>query len=153
MCAHFPFPRYNLPKNAAILAEAKHEPMYEELINKYDIEYSAGGATQNTVRFCQWVVGQNNQVTTFVGSVGNDYFGKIMEKKAKGDGVTVRYQTVDDAQTGTCAVLINNGGKYRSLCAYLGAYTRHALQLIANFTHRGQQEIGPSSFAEQRSFH
>ncbi|XP_017464209.1 PREDICTED: adenosine kinase-like, partial [Rhagoletis zephyria] len=71
--------KYGLPKNSAILAEAKHETMYDEVINKFEIEYSAGGATQNTMRFCQWVVGKNNQVTTFVGSVGNDYFGKIME--------------------------------------------------------------------------
>ena len=94
--------------------------MYDEVINKYDIEYSAGGATQNTMRFCQWIVGKNNQVTTLVGSVGNDYFGKIMAEKAKGDGVNVRYQIVDDAATGTCAVLVNNNGKFRSLCAYLG---------------------------------
>jgi len=94
--------------------------MYDEVINKYEIEYSAGGATQNTMRFCQWVVGKNNQVTTFVGAVGNDYFGRIMEKKAKGDGVHARYQVVEDAQTGTCAVLVNNNGKFRSLCAYLG---------------------------------
>lgn len=72
------------------------------------------------MRFTQWIVGKNNQVTTFCGSVGDDYFGKIMEKKAKSDGVCVRYQVVDDAQTGTCAVLVNNNGKYRSLCAYLG---------------------------------
>lgn len=112
--------RYGLPKNSAILAEAKHETMYDEVINKFEIEYSAGGATQNTMRFCQWVVGKNNQVTTFVGSVGNDYFGKIMEKKAKTDGVHVKYQVVEEAQTGTCAVLVNNNGKWRSLCAYLG---------------------------------
>ncbi|XP_075677203.1 uncharacterized protein LOC113793733 [Dermatophagoides pteronyssinus] len=113
--------KYGLPKNSAILAEAKHEPMYEEVINKYEIEYSAGGATQNTMRYCQWVVGKNLQLTTFIGAVGNDYFGKIMEQKAKDDGVNVHYQKVDDALTGTCAVLLNNNGKYRSLCAYLGA--------------------------------
>lgn len=96
--------------------------MYEEVINKYEIEYSAGGATQNTMRYCQWVVGKNLQLTTFIGAVGNDYFGKIMEQKAKDDGVNVHYQKVDDALTGTCAVLLNNNGKYRSLCAYLGIY-------------------------------
>lgn len=113
--------RYGLPKNSAILAEAKHEPMYDEVINKYEIEYSAGGATQNTLRFCQWIVGKNNQVTTFVGSCGNDYFGRIMEKKAKNDGVLVKYQMVDDVNSGTCAVLVNNNGKSRSLCANLGS--------------------------------
>ncbi|KAI7685975.1 hypothetical protein SSS_07713 [Sarcoptes scabiei] len=113
--------KYNLPNNSAILAEAKHEPMYEEIINKFEIEYSAGGATQNTMRYCQWVIGANNQVTTFVGAVGDDHFGRIMEEKAKKDGVNVHYQKVGNASTGSCAVLLNNNGKCRSLCAYLGA--------------------------------
>lgn len=112
--------RYGLPNNSAILAESKHEPMYEEVINKYEIEYTAGGATQNTMRYCQWVVGKNLQLTTFIGAVGDDHFGKIMEAKAKNDGINVHYQKVDKATTGTCAVLLNNNGKYRSLCAYLG---------------------------------
>ncbi|KAJ6224960.1 hypothetical protein RDWZM_003505 [Blomia tropicalis] len=123
--------KYGLPKNSAIVAEAKHESMYEEIINTYEIEYSAGGATQNTMRYCQWIVGKNNQVTTFVGSVGDDHFGKIMEQKAKDDGVHVKYQVVEGGvSTGTCAVMVNNNGKYRSLCAYLGAsekFDRHFL--------------------------
>ncbi len=109
-----------MPKNSAILAEAEHKPMYEEIINKFEIEYSAGGATQNTLRYCQWVVGKNNSVATFIGAVGNDYFGRIMEKKAKNDGVNAKYQVIDDEKTGTCAVLLTNNGKFRSLCAYLG---------------------------------
>jgi len=109
-----------LPKHSAILAEAEHQPMYEEIINKFEIEYSAGGATQNTMRYCQWVVGKNNSVATFIGAVGNDYFGRIMEKKARNDGVNAKYQVIDDAKTGTCAVLLTDNGKCRSLCAYLG---------------------------------
>ncbi len=112
--------RYHLPKHSAILAEAEHQPMYEEIINKFEIEYSAGGATQNTMRYCQWVVGKNNSVATFIGAVGNDYFGRIMEKKARNDGVNAKYQVIDDAKTGTCAVLLTDNGKCRSLCAYLG---------------------------------
>lgn len=94
--------------------------MYEEIINKFDIEYSAGGATQNTLRYTQWVIGKNNQVTTFCGASGNDYFGKIMEKKAKTDGVNVKYMMTDEKNTGTCAILLTDGGKNRAMCAYLG---------------------------------
>lgn len=36
-----------------------------------DVEYVAGGATQNTIRAAQWMIGVKG-VTTYVGSVGND---------------------------------------------------------------------------------
>ncbi|CAG2117836.1 unnamed protein product, partial [Medioppia subpectinata] len=126
--------KYSLPKNSAILAEPQHEAMYEEVINKYDIEYSAGGATQNTMRYCQWIIGKNNQVTTFCGSVGNDYFGKIMEKKAKTDGVNVKYMTAPDKNTGTCAILLTDGGQNRAMCAYLGIVTSISLSLYSLFS-------------------
>lgn len=81
-----------MPKNSAILAGPQHEGLYEDLINKYEIDYTAGGATQNTVRFMQWMLGKNNaNIATFMGCIGNDYFGKMMERKAKSDGVNVKY--------------------------------------------------------------
>lgn len=119
--------RYDLPKNSAILAEPKHETMYEEVINKFEIEYTAGGVTQNTMRYTQWVIGKNNQVTTFCGAVGNDYFGKIMEKKAKTDGVNVKYMACNEKSTGTCAILLTDGGKSRAMCAYLGIVCHHCI--------------------------
>ena len=36
--------------NNAILAEEKHLPLYPELIEKFPVEYIAGGATQNSIR-------------------------------------------------------------------------------------------------------
>ena len=54
--------------------------------------FAAGGATQNTMRFIQWLLGKNNTgIASFLGCIGNDYFGKMMEKKAKADGVKVLY--------------------------------------------------------------
>lgn len=55
-----------------------------------------------------------------VGAVGNDYFGRIMEKKAKNDGVNAKYLKVEDKPTGICAVLVTNNGKCRALVAKLG---------------------------------
>lgn len=45
----------------------------------------------------------------------------MMEKKAKGDGVKVLYSVDKGTPTGTCAVLITDGGQSRCLVAYLGA--------------------------------
>jgi hypothetical protein len=42
--------RYGLAMNNAILAEEKHLPLYSEMIEKFPVEYIAGGATQNSIR-------------------------------------------------------------------------------------------------------
>lgn len=114
--------RYKIPKDQAILAGPQHEGLYEDLINSFEIDYTAGGATQNTMRFVSWILGKNNaNIATFCGCIGDDYFGKMMEKKARGDGVKVLYVADKETATGTCAVLVTDNGTKRSLVAYLGA--------------------------------
>lgn len=54
-----------------------------------------------------------------MGCVGNDKYAKILEEKARSDGLNVKYQYTDKEPTGTCAVLIT--GRERSLCANLAA--------------------------------
>lgn len=112
--------KYSLKPNDAILAGEKHISLYTELVEKYQCSYTAGGATQNALRVLQWVV-QTPEVTTFMGCVGRDQFGDILEQKARESGVNVKYQYSDKESTGTCAVLLTERGKYRSLCANLAA--------------------------------
>ncbi|XP_054715388.1 uncharacterized protein LOC129224866 [Uloborus diversus] len=112
--------KYDLKANDAILAEEKHLPMYEELANSPDVTYIVGGSCQNTMRVAQWIVKRQNTVA-FMGSVGKDKFGKILENKAKEAGVLVAYQIHDTVPTGTCAVVITDNGHNRSLCAHLCA--------------------------------
>ena len=45
--------KYGLEANNAILAEEKHQPMYKEMEDKFEVEYLAGGATQNSMRVAQ----------------------------------------------------------------------------------------------------
>lgn len=45
--------KYNLKSNDAILAQEKHKPMYDELIESYKADFIAGGAVQNTMRVAQ----------------------------------------------------------------------------------------------------
>lgn len=45
--------KYDLKSNNAILAEEKHMPLYEELMNNKNIEYTAGGSGQNSLRVAQ----------------------------------------------------------------------------------------------------
>ena len=58
--------------NNAILAEEKHVPIYAELIEKYSVEFIAGGATQNSMRVAQWVAGKPG-MTTMIGCIGENY--------------------------------------------------------------------------------
>ncbi|XP_024884466.1 adenosine kinase 2 isoform X1 [Temnothorax curvispinosus] len=110
--------KYDMKPNNAILAEEKHKPLYEELIDLYNASFIAGGSVQNTMRVAQWFL-QKPKVATYMGCVGRDKYSKILEDKAVADGLNVRYQYTDQEPTGTCAVLIT--GKERSLCANLAA--------------------------------
>jgi len=104
--------------NDAILAEDKHKPLYTKLATTHDVEYIAGGATQNSIRVAQWMSGVAG-TTAYVGCIGTDKFGAQLEEAAKGDGVDVHYMKQSTTETGTCAVLVKGGE--RSLCANLAA--------------------------------
>jgi adenosine kinase len=116
--------KYGVKMNNAILAEAKHLPIYQELIEKHDVQYIAGGATQNTIRVAQWML-QIPGATTYIGAVGKDKFAEQLRKSATADGVTVHYYEDSKEPTGSCAVLIHN--KERSLIANLGAANTYKL--------------------------
>lgn len=45
--------KYDLKCNNAILAEEKHMPLYQELMKNDQIEYTAGGSGQNSLRVAQ----------------------------------------------------------------------------------------------------
>ena len=53
-----------------------------------NVEYIAGGATQNTIRVAQWML-QVPGATTYMGCVGNDAFAAKMTETATKDGVQV----------------------------------------------------------------
>lgn len=110
--------RYDVKLNNAILAEEKHLPMYDELANKSNVEYIAGGATQNSIKVAQWML-QHPGATSYMGCIGKDKFGEEMKKNSKSAGVNVQYYEVDSTPTGTCAVCVVGGE--RSLVANLSA--------------------------------
>lgn len=113
--------KYDLKSNNAILAEEKHMPLYEELMTNKNIEYTAGGSGQNSLRvaqvfsivncnkktFCvinifylfQWIVKQPN-VAVFFGAVGRDKYSEILKFKANEEGVDVKYQYSTEKPTG-----------------------------------------------------
>jgi len=108
--------KYGLKPNDAILYEK--EDIFEDLIKDYEVEYIAGGATQNSCRVAQWILEKPNSVAYF-GSVGKDDTFKTLQKVASEAGVKVLYQGTADHPTGRCAVLIT--GHNRSLVTKLDA--------------------------------
>ena len=77
--------KYDLKLNDAILAEAKHAPLYEEMATHGDVEYIAGGATQNTIRVAQWMM-QREGATAYMGCVGEDKFATQMRASCEATG-------------------------------------------------------------------
>jgi adenosine kinase len=61
----------------------------QELAAMPNVEYIAGGATQNTIRVAQWML-QVPGASSYMGCIGDDDFGKLMTKTAAEDGVDVR---------------------------------------------------------------
>ena len=59
--------KYALKANDAILYEK--EDLYEELLKEHQVDYIAGGATQNSCRVAQWLL-PDSQSVAFFGCVG-----------------------------------------------------------------------------------
>lgn len=100
--------KYDVKLDSAILAEDKHQPLFKELVEKYNPKYIAGGATQNTIRCAQWMIQMPGQ-TAYMGCVGDDDYAQRLEKCAAADGVLVHYMKDTATPTGTCAALIKDG--------------------------------------------
>jgi adenosine kinase len=101
--------KYGVNPGDAMLAEEKHKPLYEELVKKYNCEYIAGGAAQNSIRVAQWML-QVPGATTYIGSVGNnDHVAKQMQKSVDSAGVKAHYMIDEQTPTGVCAVLVHKG--------------------------------------------
>ena len=119
--------KYGVQLDSAILAEEKHQPLYEELVQNYAVQYIAGGATQNSMRVAQWMLhgkdrhnnNNNKNRVAFMGCIGHDAYGKQLEDCATADGVLVHYMKDPTTPTGTCAALIVGGE--RALVANLAA--------------------------------
>ncbi|KAL0482547.1 adenosine kinase [Acrasis kona] len=116
--------KYGAAFGSAIMADDKQQPVYDEIVKNYDVEYTAGGATQNVFRVYQWLMQTSTPAATFLGCVGNDEYGKTLKKNAEKDGLHIEYQVDEKAPTGTCAVLVV--GKERSLIANLGAANNYS---------------------------
>lgn len=116
--------KYKLKLADQILAEEHHVPMYKELSEKSDVEYIAGGATQNSIRVAQWML-QVPGTSSYIGSIGKDEFGEKLKEAVSKDGVHAEYMIDSTTPTGTCGCCIVGGE--RSLVANLAAANNYKI--------------------------
>ena len=109
--------KYSLKDNDAILAEASHAPLFEDLLNNYDAKLIAGGAAQNSARGAQYILPPNSVV--YLGCVGDDKYAAILHDAVQAAGLRVEYRVDEKEPTGRCGAVIT--GHNRSLCTDLGA--------------------------------
>lgn len=138
--------KYSLNPNDAAVADEKHRPLYTELVDKYNCEYTSGGTVPNTLRVFQCVV-QTPEVATFVGCIGKDEFGAIIERRAKEDGVRSSFQYAENEPTACCAVLLTKRGKCRSLCTRLGAARLYSVDHLLRTQNRTLMEEASHYYA------
>lgn len=124
--------KYGLKAGNAILCEDKHKPLYEELAKMENVEYIAGGATQNSIRVAQWML-QQSGATTYMGCIGKDDFGNKMKEAVAKDGVYCPYLIDESTPTGTCAVCVVD--LERSLCANLSAANNYKVEHLKEPEH------------------
>lgn len=110
--------KYDLKPANQIMAEESHMPLFDELAAMPDVEYLAGGATQNSIRVAQWMM-QAAGATSYMGCTGKDKFADQMRECCARDGVNARYLEDTATPTGTCATCVV--GIDRSLVANLQA--------------------------------
>ncbi|KAK0710964.1 Ribokinase-like protein [Lasiosphaeris hirsuta] len=115
--------KYGLKANDAILAEEKHQGIFEDLLNNYDAKLIAGGAAQNTARGAQYLLPPNSVV--YLGGVGDDKYAAILQDAVKQAGLRVEYRVDPKEKTGRCGVVIT--GHNRSMCTELGAANHYDL--------------------------
>ena len=89
-------------------------------------QYLAGGSIDNTCRVAKRLLGDEISVH-YIGCIGNDTNGLILQKSMKAAGVNTYYQISKEFPTGRCAVIITNR-EDRSLVTYPGAANQYAIE-------------------------
>lgn len=119
--------KYGLNEDDAILAGGPQAGLSQELCERYKPRFTAGGSAQNTLRVMQWILRQP-RISTMVGAIGFDQYGRYLEQNARECGVDIRYHYVNQDLTGTCCVLLSRRGMCRSLVTTKGASSLYSIQ-------------------------
>jgi adenosine kinase len=116
--------RHGLYPQDAVAALPLHASLAEEVRREFPVTTTAGGSAQNTIRVAQWMLNkimgtQAIGKSAFIGAVGVDALGEILEACLISDGVIPHYSKINGKlTTGNCLSLITPQG--RSLISNVG---------------------------------
>ncbi|XP_063847127.1 uncharacterized protein LOC135092489 isoform X2 [Scylla paramamosain] len=110
--------RFCLPIDGQLEVDDTQRPVFSHVMEKYPVEYTAGGCALNSSRVFCWVLGEPHHVV-FVGGIGKDEAARRLSDIVEESGVITRFVKVDDQPTGVCVALVL--GACRCLCADIGA--------------------------------
>jgi adenosine kinase len=86
----------------------------QELAAMPNVDYIAGGATQNSIRVAQWML-QMPGASSYMGCIGDDEFGRKMSETASKDGVQVGpTQQGTTASTAPCGLFNSSSSSIES---------------------------------------
>ena len=114
------FTKHKLEVNGACVFQPEYQGVFDFLKQHETATYVPGGSCLNTMRVVQWLT-KVPRATSYLGTVGNDEYGKELRKEAQKDGLFFPELLHPTLNTGTCAVLIEKQSHQRSLIANLGA--------------------------------
>lgn len=115
--------KFNVEMGSARLSTPADCPaLFDALTQHEDVKYTAGGATLNSIRVCQWLCGQEG-FTAYMGCVAKDKFGTLLKDHLELSGVKGYWKYDDTEVTGTCAVCISD--KERGMVANLAAANKY----------------------------
>jgi len=99
-------------------------PIYDELINTEGRLTTPGGSALNSSRAAQHLLkGGNQGSVAYIGCIGNDSMGEVLEKETVNSGVHANFFKDAETPTGTCAVVVVGGE--RALCANIAAAAKY----------------------------
>jgi len=127
--------KYGLKKNDMQLCPPEKMSIYDEIEENYKLQFLPGGASMNAIRAAQWALKNQSEAvgaTFCTGTVGSDKNADRMTSAAIYAGVATKYFKISEAfedenepkrklATGSCAVLLTEDGKNRSLVTNLAA--------------------------------
>ena len=126
--------KYELTHGLASLASEKQLSLYDEVWSVSKKMTTPGGSSLNSVRAANYMLtaAGHTRRTAFMGSIGNDEFGKTLEVELSETGVSALLHKDEKEPTGTCAVLVLENE--RTLVANLAACLKYPTSHLDSHT-------------------
>jgi len=123
--------KYGLARNIAQEVDTLETGLHRDVNQREGLEYSGGGCALNTARVFQWLSAPTLPAsaassTVFLGGLGEDDSGAVLESLVNSDGVLTSFAKQADLPTGHCIALVE--GAERTLVANLGAANRYSVE-------------------------